>query len=126
MPDYLYDCSAHGPFHHFWSIRADSSQAPCPACWRVCRKVIQVPYVNVAERTREVNATEARWSKDMAAYKRMHDQGLRPGRIDGSALMEAKANSRTELEMMRLAPNAQAVKDGNEVSSEVFGRDLTE
>lgn len=31
---------------------------------------------------------EKRWARDMAAFKRLHDQGVTPPRVDGSALRE--------------------------------------
>lgn len=44
------------------------------------------------------NATERRWDKDMAAYKRLRADGLQPAQIDGSAKMEAKAEDRVQVE----------------------------
>ncbi|MFP4512087.1 MAG: hypothetical protein ACLFRV_03965 [Acidimicrobiales bacterium] len=36
----------------------------------------------------EVNAREARWHRDMPAYKRLRRDGLQPPQIDGSARLE--------------------------------------
>lgn len=125
MPDYRYECPEHGPFHHFWSMRADSTWAPCPVCGYLERKILVPPMVNRAAITHEVDARESRWSKDMDAYKRLHDEGLRPGHIDGSAMLEAKANTETELKMGKLVPR-RAVRQGNEIASEMFGENRTE
>ena len=45
-----------------------------------------------------VEAREKRWAKDMPAYKRLRQQGLQPKGIDGAAKIEAKAETRFEVE----------------------------
>ena len=45
-----------------------------------------------------VNATEARWDRDMPAFKRLREQGLQPQRIDGAADVEARATERHHVE----------------------------
>lgn len=45
-----------------------------------------------------INATERRWDKDMDAYKRLRQDGLQPRKIDGSARIEAKAETRFQVE----------------------------
>lgn len=49
-----------------------------------------------------VNATENRWHKDMAAYKRLVQDGVQPPKIDGCADLEKKAESRAEVELGRV------------------------
>jgi hypothetical protein len=49
-------------------------------------------------RTREVDGIEARWSKDMTAYKTMRYQGHQPARIDGSHRMQTEAKGVFHLE----------------------------
>ena len=51
-----------------------------------------------------VEAREKRWEKDMPAYKRMRQQGLQPKTIDGSAHIEAKAETRFEVESGQVLP----------------------
>lgn len=46
----------------------------------------------------EVKKREARWNRDMPAYKRMRDQGLQPKGIDGAADLERDATTRFEIE----------------------------
>lgn len=36
---------------------------------------------------------ERRWDRDMAAFKRLHDEGLTPPRVDGSALREREGET---------------------------------
>jgi hypothetical protein len=45
-----------------------------------------------------VNATERRWDKDMAAYKRLVGDGLQPPKIDGCAVLEKRAEHRHQIE----------------------------
>jgi hypothetical protein len=49
-------------------------------------------------------AREKRWEKDMPAYKRMRQQGLQPKTIDGAAHIEAKAETRFEVESGQVLP----------------------
>ena len=51
-----------------------------------------------------VEAREKRWEKDMPAYKRMRQQGLQPKTIDGAAHIEAKAETRFEVESGQVLP----------------------
>ena len=46
-----------------------------------------------------VNEREARWQKDMPAYKELRRHGLQPRQIDGSAELADRAHDRMEVEM---------------------------
>lgn len=50
------------------------------------------------ERAAQINATEARWQKDMPAYKRLRQDGLQPKTIDGAANVEKKAKEAWQVE----------------------------
>ena len=45
-----------------------------------------------------INATEKRWDSDMAAYKRLRNDGLQPAKIDGARRVEQQAESRVQVE----------------------------
>jgi hypothetical protein len=45
-----------------------------------------------------INATESRWDRDMAAYKRLRADGLQPNKIDGAANVEKKAETAFQVE----------------------------
>lgn len=45
-----------------------------------------------------INQTEAQWDKDMAAYKRLRNDGLQPRKIDGAAAVESKAQESWQVE----------------------------
>ncbi len=45
---------------------------------------------------------EARWERDMPAYRRLRDNGLQPPHIDGCAQLETRASSQLEIEMGHL------------------------
>lgn len=49
------------------------------------------------------SAVERRWARDMPAYYRLRMQGLQPPQVDGSAVLEAKAADKFEIEYGRLA-----------------------
>jgi hypothetical protein len=52
---------------------------------------------------------EARWARDLPAYKRLRQQGLQPPRTQGCAELEQRAHMDREVEMGRIiAPQAWA------------------
>lgn len=69
------------------------------------------------KRTREVDSTEKRWSKDMDAYQRLRRDGKRPQRIDGAHKMEATALGNWHLETgmpftdQQIARSREAVRE---------------
>ena len=46
----------------------------------------------------QTSRRERRWVKDIDAYKRLHAQGYRPPRVDGSAFREKHAESALDIE----------------------------
>lgn len=56
--------------------------------------------------------TERKWDKDMAAFKRLCDEGHNPGRLEGAYVMERSAKHPREIEMGRpLDPDTHRVFD---------------
>ncbi len=51
---------------------------------------------------REVDAREARWQKDMPAYKRMRHRGLQPEQIDGAARLEDKVGDQFDIKYQQV------------------------
>lgn len=62
-------------------------------------KLMSISFKREAPRT----AVERRWARDMPAYYRLRMQGLQPPQVDGSAVLEAKAADKFEIEYGRLA-----------------------
>lgn len=56
----------------------------------------------------EVERTERRWDRDMAAYKAMRRDGLQPAGIDGAADLQARASTEFEVSSGRLLPGRVA------------------
>jgi hypothetical protein len=48
--------------------------------------------------THQINEKEKRWDTDMAAYKRLRQDGLQPPKIDGAANIEKKAETKFQVE----------------------------
>lgn len=46
----------------------------------------------------EIDAREARWQRDMPAYKALRADGLQPRQIDGCAELQATARTEAEVE----------------------------
>lgn len=61
---------------------------------------------------------EARWDKDMPAYKRLRQNGLQPPRIDGSAILESQATTDKQIEMGTLA-DAKKIELGDRMSRDM-------
>jgi hypothetical protein len=62
------------------------------------------------------------WTRDMAAYKRLRDQGLQPKHVDGSAKLEAQASDRFEIEMGHLVEkpsDRRAIEDAIDRGREI-------
>lgn len=78
----------------------------------------------------EANATDARekrWQKDMPAYKRLRQQGLQPKSIDGSARLEAEAETRFEIESGQLLPGqAKNIEDAVNTIESATGKSVYE
>lgn len=53
--------------------------------------------VNVGGFPTQVTMTERKWDKDMDAFKRLTDDGLNPGRLDGAYVMERSARHEKEI-----------------------------
>lgn len=94
MPTYAYTCVLCGDFELWRSIHAEPLEA-CPECGNVVAKVISIPMLHGVgsrgARTRDVDATERRWGKDMGAYQRLRMEGHQPRGIDGCDKLEATA-----------------------------------
>jgi hypothetical protein len=44
-----------------------------------------------------IDAKEKRWGRDMPAYRRLRREGLQPKQIDGSAVLEQRAETKDEV-----------------------------
>lgn len=72
-------------------------------------------------------AMEARWDRDMPAYKRLREQGFQPPSIDGAAELESKASSRFEIESGKTYPGQEKqVADAVSFVQESIGRSVFE
>lgn len=74
------------------------------ACSRGCCDTQAEHYRSISMRPGPTVAslTERRWGPDMDAYKRLRMNGLQPKQIDGSARIEAKADTTFEVASGRL------------------------
>lgn len=73
-----------------------------------------MPTRNGGGRAAEINATEARWQKDMRAYRNLRGDGMQPPRIDGCARLEG-AHDAMEVKMghvIESAADRKKARDG--------------
>lgn len=114
MPTYRYSCEGCGPFERWRPIREPSETCPCPECGVEASKVFTPPRIglaatpNRAPDAQAIVAKDAAWNVDMPAYRRLRNNGVQPKSIDGSAALEARAETKTEIEDGRLMPLPQA------------------
>jgi hypothetical protein len=96
MPTYRYRCFACQEDTEVWeSIHSDARQfGDCGhPIIRVIDKVNALHIGTHSEEAINIDAREARWSKDMPAYKRFREKGYQPPGIDGCDYLEATAKS---------------------------------
>lgn len=110
MPTYRYSCADHGQWEEWASITVDSTRATCQTCGVSCPKVFTPPNISAdatptshAE-TAATNARERLWDRTMPAYKRLRANGVNPPSIDSSPELEARAETRLEVEMGQIIP----------------------
>lgn len=108
MPSYAYRCESCGDeLERQVAIGTARRMIRCD-CGGVKRLLIGVG-VNVSAHALETkggevrasDAMEARWHKDMPAYRRMRKAGMQPDHIDGSARLEDKVSDQTDIELQR-------------------------
>jgi hypothetical protein len=96
---------------------------PVDGCWACRISSVSVAASAMPSRAggaaaKEINDREARWQRDLPAYKRLREDGTQPKGIDGAARLERDASSKVEIEMGRtFGPKAQAkVEEGMQLS----------
>lgn len=109
MPIYIFRCEVDGDWEEWRSIK-DDSRPPCPDCG-VRPDIVMVPPLisidalpNKSPDARQQVARDRQWDLDMPAYKALRKDGLQPRTIDGSAMIQANADDRMEVEMGRKIP----------------------
>jgi len=73
-----------------------------------------------------INAREARWQKDMPAYKRLRDQGYQPPHIDGSARLEAQASTEHEIAVGQVSADPKKLTEAADWFSQGTGHEFTQ
>lgn len=122
MPTYLYTCEQCGEFEQWRSIHADKLLTH--DCGSPVTQIIdRVPMHGIGvhgSKTREVDARESRWSKDMPAYKRLVNDGIQPAQIDGCDRLEHHAESRIEIESNgRLRISDSSYNEGKAMAEDI-------
>lgn len=57
--------------------------------------------VNIGSTPTQITYTERKWEKDMGAFKRLLNSGIKPGRLDGAYVMERSAKNEREVRLGR-------------------------
>lgn len=110
MPTYVYECDVHGRFDRWVSIHILSTEAECPECPLLCKKVFTPPHISVyatpnkGHAVRGADRREKQTDRDRTSYKALRKDGLQPRGINGSHLVEAMSKDRLEVEMGRKIP----------------------
>lgn len=95
----LYEYAAESK-PHYETCRGEEDCATC--------KLLSIGFGASVAPTRNnrtvITDREKRWQKDMPAYKALRAQGLQPPRIDGSAELAARAETRFEVESGNIMP----------------------
>lgn len=135
MPQYDFRCGHCAvDSEHTFLIGTAPSSTPCPECGKTSVLVIGAG-VNIAPSALEVrgaqarmtNDLEARWQKDMPAYKRMRNRGIQPKSVDGAAALENTVDDQMDIDMRDLTPPGMtrqgmrdAMVEGKEKADEIM------
>ena len=111
MADFVFRCVEHGDINH------DDREPPECFCGERMVRVLTVPAVVRAD------PAGRQYSRDRDAYARMRADGVQPNNIDGSARLEARANTTHELAMGQVMP-LRKVREGVRRSEDVVGKTL--
>lgn len=93
MPTYIYRCFACQEDEEVWESIHSETRTHGDCGHPITRVINGVRTFNMTAASRTVDATEARWDKDLPAYKRFRDKGYQPPGIDGCDHLEATAKS---------------------------------
>jgi putative FmdB family regulatory protein len=121
MPTYAFRCEKGHEFEQWRSIHAEAlTNCPDDGC-----EVTPIlgPVRSIGEQTREVNAVERQWDRDMPAYKRLRDSGIQPRGIDGADRLEATATNEFEF---RYGDQARGLSDERIKEGIAEARDMVE
>lgn len=72
------------------------------------------------------SAMEARWTRDMPAFKSLVDQGYSPRQIDGSADLVARAATRFEIESGQAYGNLKQLNEAINIVEDNTGHSIYE
>lgn len=122
MPTYRYICHTCQTEMEFWRSIHDTSPSPSH-CDAPLTKIFTVPYTSkVGVHGREairVDTTERHWDKDMAAYKRLRNDGHQPRTIDGCDRLEATAVSNWQVKTGQPHPDNR-VNEAQEMAKSIM------
>jgi len=102
MPTYVYRCQAcFEEKEETFAIGTARSLMACE-CGSMMRQVLGVGVAyGVSETTTTANRKDSELSLDLAAYKRMRDNGLQPKGIDGSRFVENEVGDQMDIDRAR-------------------------
>lgn len=125
MPHYIYRCDDCGDVTAWQSIH-DEPYVVCPECEnQPAVKVMTPPNIAAAAlETKgasvvEIDAREARWQRDMPAYKSLRYQGIQPKQIDGCDRVAASASSKWEIETGLRVSDEDKIHEGMHIAQEI-------
>ena len=105
MPRYDYKCKTCGAIEETIHSFNDEPDMYCLECGQPMGRLLGMPYVapsSTPTRAGGIDMAATRQAEknkdaDMAAYKRLRKDGVQPPKIDGSAKLEARAESKHEI-----------------------------
>jgi len=118
MPKYDYKCKTCGTIEETIHGFNDEPDMYCLECGQPMGKLMGMPYVapsSMPTRTGDIDMAATRQAEknkdaDMAAYKRLRQDGVQPPAINGSAKLEARAEEKHEVNSGHTFSTASARK----------------
>lgn len=129
MANYLYRCPEGHRIEQQFPIGTARRMLRC-SCGQPAKLLIGEG-VNIAPsaletkgaQVRASNVTEARWNKDMPAYKRMRHRGMQPKMIDGCEKLENEVGDQFDIDYGRFYKDGvtkERVLEGAEQAAEIM------
>ena len=121
MPRYDYRCKVCGAVEEFVHGFKDEPDVYCLECGAIMNRMLGMPYVSPSAVPSRNNVIDLEATKqaeknkvaDMDAYKSLRKNGVQPPSINGSAILESRAEEKFEVNSGRAFSNADSRKRNN-------------
>ena len=128
MPRYDYRCKVCGAVEEFVHGFEDEPDMYCLECGAIMNRMLGMPYVSPSAVPSRNNVIDLEATKqaeknkvaDMDAYKRLRKNGVQPPSINGSAILESRAEETFEVNSGKAFSNANNRKRNKNLIKDII------